>query len=224
MEKLFRSIGLLILLCFSLEANEQIYQRTFYAQKNVPGWCSKEKSQAMVDLVLKVKPSICVEIGVFGGSSILPTAFALKHLKHGKIYGIDPWKTEEAVKFLAPVHAKWWGSLNLEEIYQGYIHTIKSLHLEKFVKTLKMTSQKAAQHFKEIDILHIDGNHSGDSPIRDVALYFPKVRSGGYIWMDDVMKSENPNKPTRIALRSILDSCELICEVDKGNCILLRKK
>jgi len=37
----------------------------------------------------------------------------------------------------------------------------------------------------EIDILHIDGNHEEISSCRDVELYVPKLKTGGYLWFDD---------------------------------------
>jgi len=67
-------------------------------KKEIPGWCSDEKAQAMMDLVFSEQPQVCVEIGVFGGSSVFPTAMALRRLGNGVIYAIDPWKTEEAIK------------------------------------------------------------------------------------------------------------------------------
>jgi len=86
-----------------------------------------------------------------------------------------------------------------------------------------MTSEQASSEIPEIDILHIDGNHQ-DAALLDVELYFPKVKSGGYIWFDDI-KSSNVQKKKKatIALESILPECEIIEYVDNGICILIRK-
>lgn len=47
-------------------------------------------------------------------------------------------------------------------------------------------ASKAVEVFQEIDMLHIDGNHAHESATGDVNLYVPKVKSGGYIWFDDI--------------------------------------
>src|SRR5258707_5986460 len=53
------------------------------------GWCSKDKAKSFIDLVIEVKPRVCAEIGVFGGSSIYPVASALKLLGQGVVIAID---------------------------------------------------------------------------------------------------------------------------------------
>ena len=39
-----------------------------------------------------------VEIGVWGGKSLVPMANALRANGSGKIYGIDPWDNQESIK------------------------------------------------------------------------------------------------------------------------------
>ena len=50
-----------------------------------------------------------------------------------------------------------------------------------------MTGSSALDHFADesIDILHVDGNHTQDIALGDVQMYLPKVKKGGYIWLDD---------------------------------------
>src|SRR5690348_4614810 len=60
-------------------------------------WCSKEKIQLLMDLVYMTKPEVCVEIGAFTGSSVLPVAATLKYLQHGTMIAIDAWSNAEAV-------------------------------------------------------------------------------------------------------------------------------
>lgn len=61
-------------------------------------WVSQEKAQLLMELIFLTKPQICVDIGSFNGSSALPVAATLKHIKNGKIYLIEAWSNEEAVK------------------------------------------------------------------------------------------------------------------------------
>jgi hypothetical protein len=70
---------------------EELKAKISQALPFLEGWCSKEKACAFIDLVLQEKPQTCVEIGVFGGKSLLPVAMALKSLGQGIVIGVDPW-------------------------------------------------------------------------------------------------------------------------------------
>jgi len=59
--------------------------------KSIEGWCSLEKATKLINCIADIKPDLCVEIGVFGGSSFIPQALAIKENGKGEIVGIDPW-------------------------------------------------------------------------------------------------------------------------------------
>ena len=44
------------------------------------GWCSSDKIHKLYKLIIESKPSNLLEIGVFGGKSLLAQAFALIQL------------------------------------------------------------------------------------------------------------------------------------------------
>jgi hypothetical protein len=193
------------------------------AMPNLYGWCTKEKALNFIDLVLEVKPKICVEIGVFGGKSLFPVAAALKFLGQGIVIGIDPWSQEEIIPYFDPVkdlaHINWWSKVNMDQIYYSYLNTLSHYGLEDYVITLRSTSAIASYAMGEIDILHLDGNHTESMVTRDVELYLPKVRSGGYIWLNDSLWSN-----MQPAVDILFDTCDLVKLVDSGNCILFRKR
>jgi predicted O-methyltransferase YrrM len=186
-------------------------------------WCSAEKAEKMMDLIYETHPRICVEIGVFTGSSIYPTAKALKYLNQGTVYAIDPWSQEECVQGYAPGDPNylWWSSIDLESIYLRFQSLLSQHELEPFCTTLRMTSQAALSHFADgsIDILHIDGNHTADVALSDAGNWLPKVKEGGYIWFDDA------NWPTTAkAVAYLQDRCEINLAYSVGNaCLLFRK-
>ena len=201
-----------------------------YITKRLPkihGWCSQEKANAMVDLILQTKPEVCVEIGVFGGSSVLPTALALKYNKLGKVWAVDPWAVDDCLLGMnRQVHREWWSSFNFEEIYNGFCALINQEGLNKYCKVVRANSKVALDVIPmEIDILHIDGNHSEESALFDASQYIPRVRCGGYVWFDDVHWKKYPDQEfnTKKALQYSLQSCSLVKVVDNGNCILLKK-
>lgn len=188
--------------CFSslhcTEKNaEELKERVCQALPNFYGWCSREKALNFIDLVLQVKPKLCVETGVFGGASVFPVASALKFLGKGVIIGIDPWDKLECIKWFDPVEEaadlNWWGNLNFDHIFMSYLDLIKRYGLIDYCITYKTTSEKAAAEISadSIDILYIDGNHSEAISTQDVRLYLPKVHSGGYIWFNDSLWKED---------------------------------
>src|SRR3989338_6098724 len=206
------------------EVNHNLLDKIRILRHGVEVWCSEEKTRLIVETILSAKPEVCAEIGVFGGSSILPVAMTLKTLGKGKVYAIDPWITNECLKGQSKIVADWWNRVNLEQIFQSYTQMISRNNLTDFVETLRMTSQEAVCHVpQEIDLLHIDGNHSTDAVKTDVSLYFPRVKKGGYIFCDDWLWKINGKFSTRPIYETMLSKCDVIAEVDKGNCVLLRK-
>lgn len=218
---------ILCLLYFALplnaETNEALKHHVYNVLPTLEGWCTKEKASHFIDLVLEVKPEVYVEIGVFGGSSLFPVASALKSLGKGMIYAIDPWDKLECIKYYDPIEdsadLQWWGKINLVYVYYSYINMLRKHGLEDYCKTIKTTSEKAVSHIDSIDILYLDGNHSEVCSLQDVSLYLPKVRQGGYIWMNDSLW------PTRQkAVEQLSEACDVVKLIDNGNCILFKKR
>ncbi|HSX11230.1 MAG TPA: class I SAM-dependent methyltransferase [Chlamydiales bacterium] len=219
-------LPIFFLLFFSIlcaDPVEDLKKQVCDAIPNCYGWCTKEKAVSFIDLVLEVKPELCVEIGAFGGRSVLPVAAALKFLDQGLLVAIDPWSKEEALRYLDPIkdlaHYNWWAKVNYEQIYQSCLHVISQNGLEDYVITLRSTSEYAAPAIGMIDILYFDGNHSEIASVKDAKLYLPKVRPGGYIWINDALWSD-----MQAALDLIAETCDFVKWVDNGNCILFRKR
>lgn len=198
-------------------------------QKSIPGWCSIEKANRLMNLIYDIRPKICVEIGVFGGSSIYPMASSLKFLEEGVIYAIDPWSNEECIKGyeIDDPNYGWWNEVNLEKTYLDFLTMLKRYHISKYCIPMKMTSKQALSTFKDgsIDILHIDGSHVADIVMEDAKMYLPKVKKGGYIWFDDVhwVTKDHEEGSTIHALNWLLQ----YCDKDKRSlrdCYLLRKR
>ena len=187
------------------------------------GWCSSEKALHFIDLVLELRPSLCVEIGVFSGASLYPVAAALQLLNAGTVIAIDPWDKIECIRHLNPdrdkTDLKWWAHQNMDHVYFGFLNVLRQFELEKTCVIFRSTSKKAAPAIGQIDILHIDGNHYEKTALEDVALYLPKVRSGGYIWMNDATWPS-----LKSAIHSLSLACDVVKTIDNGNCILFKKR
>ena len=90
---------------------------------------------------------------------------------------------------------------------------------------IRLTSEAAAKgiSIKKIDFLHIDGNYSTVTALKDVELYLPKVKKGGYILFSNLFLSIKNEQPRMAAFDRLLDSCEILCDVENHNVALLRK-
>lgn len=224
-----KKICLLLLLTLFATLHSYDHEWENYKEKVLPslyqidGWCSREKAQHMMDLVYEINPQICVEIGVYGGSSIYPTACALAYQKSGVVYAIDPWSKDDCIQGfeVGNEHFEWWSQVDLEKIYFRFLSMLKQNNLNSYCLVMRMTSEEAYHHFEEesIDILHIDGNHSEDSALTDAKLYLPKVKKGGYIWFDDVHWAS-----TTKAVEYLSKHCDVIKDRFVNNCVLFQKK
>jgi predicted O-methyltransferase YrrM len=197
--------------------------RTLNKQASLPGWCPKEKAREMMKLIYEIKPEICVEVGVFGGSSLFPCASALKYIQKGHLYGIDPWKNEACLEGYEnnDPNYKWWNSIDLEKIYRDLKVELKNHQLKPFCTLVRSTADKAISMFSDesIDILHIDGNHTEENAFNDARLFLPKVKKGGYIWFDDINWSS-----TGKAVTFLKEHCELDLSRTTHTYALFKKK
>jgi predicted O-methyltransferase YrrM len=189
-----------------------IQRQVIAIMQQCEGWCSEHKAEILVSLVFKTKPQIIVEIGVYGGKSLLPMAYALKINQKGVIYGIDPWDHVESVKGLQQVeHVTFWEYLNHQKIKQQLIENIYNFSLHSQVVLIQSTSEAAAP-INDIDLLHIDGNHSDALSYLDVTKWVPLVKRGGYIILDDMNWCDDGNYTTTHACEWLNANCTKVSE------------
>jgi hypothetical protein len=189
-------------------------------------WCSKEKAELIMQLVIVERPQTCVEIGAFSGSCTLPMLVALKHMKHGTAIVIDAWSNKEAVKGLDSndPNTSWWNSVDLKSVKRSFLSMIHTWNLASYCKIIPTSSEMAASKIDSIDFLHLDGNFSEQGALLDTNLYLPKVKSGGYVLLSNVLIMVS-GKPTKMkALWPIFDQCDIIAEIENGNAILFKKR
>jgi len=173
------------------------------------GWCTIEKSNAMAKLIVETRPEIIVEIGVFGGRSLMPMAMACQYNKFGKVYGIDPWTVDAALKDVQEkANLDWWAKVDYEAIYRDCLQRILDQQATSVATLFRTTSEKASFLFDRVDMLHIDGNHSEALSTQDVFLWLPKVPSGGHIWLDDIGGFATAN-----AERLLMERCDRVFDI-----------
>lgn len=190
--------------------------------REIIGWLTAEVGAAMRNLIWKVKPDVCVEIGVFAGKSLINTALALRENGKGIVYGIDPWRTEVALAGISSDDKKdapeYWAHLDLDAVHYDCMRAIWQHDLDDYAVVIRTTSEYAVDLFapESIDILYIDGGHSAEASTTDVALYLVCVRKQGFIWIDDT-----DYESLKKAIEMLERECRLIR--DFGHCRLYQK-
>jgi len=168
-----------------LEDSNRVKQKAYQVMSQLEGWCTLHKASVLIDFVLIMQPRQIVEIGVFGGKSLVPMALALQENGLGRIYGVDPWDSAESVVGMDGVNEQWWGTLNHQKILDGLVQKINENDLTPYVTLLRTTSENAPS-IPNIDMLHVDGNHGEMTALLDVTKWVPLVRSGGLVIFDDI--------------------------------------
>jgi predicted O-methyltransferase YrrM len=193
---------------------------------HLEGWCSPKKAAILQRWVQAIDAQLCVEIGVFGGASLIPQALACQAKGSGKVFGIDPYSPAIATEFADELNAKWWREVDFASIKSGFLRTVRRLQLTPYVELLEMTSAAATSQFTAgtIDLLHIDGNHSAPQALADVVEWLPRVRVGGLVFIDDIswgMKGVQ-SASTGPAIEFALQHCSWLGVVDQ--CLICRKR
>lgn len=198
------------------ESDAEVKLKALYLMDQMNGWCSSFKGSILVDLVLKTKAKKIVEIGVFGGKSLVPMAYALKVLKDGIVYGIDPWSSYESTQWVMnDQNRHYWSTIDHEAVMQGLIQKIDKFGLRNQIVLIRNTSADAPI-IENIDILHVDGNHSEETSYIDVTKWVPYVRKGGYIIFDDMTWYENGKFTTSKATEWLDQHCKKVAEYTDG--------
>lgn len=181
------------------------------------GWLLPERGCEMADAIFETRPKLCVELGVFGGRSLISQAFALREINDGGVVvGIDPWRVEDALDGEKDeANRNWWrNNIDIEAIHRSAMKAIWDHHIEPWCSVIRAASQHAAPIFGDIGLLFIDGNHSETASMRDVETWVPKVRSGGYIFCDD---NDWPStQPAYARLKEMADVVRIGTEVRGG--------
>lgn len=189
----------------------------FACMDQVHGWCSHQKASILVDIIAAAGARTIVEIGVWGGKSLLPMAYTLKKRpENGKIYGIDPWDNVASIEGATHEHnIAYWSVVDHEGVLRQLEKVIHDWGLEEQVELIRASSADAPI-IENIDVLHIDGNHSEVTSYIDVTKWVPLVRKGGWIIFDDMNWFENGVTTTKRAIDYLNEHCHQIAEINES--------
>jgi predicted O-methyltransferase YrrM len=161
---------------------------------DVGGRCDNIKGDIIKKYVNQLNAKLCVEIGVFKGSSLMHFIESLIET-NGKVIGIDPYSLNCFKNDIPSIESKkliyevlFTEQKILDKIYEDLCNIIENNDLSPYVDLIKDKSENVNKQLKKesIDILHIDGNHDEPNVSNDIKLYLPLVKVGGIIIMDDI--------------------------------------
>lgn len=188
------------------------------------GWCPPPKRDFLVDWITQRKSVVIVEIGVYGGASLIPMAWACREW-HSKCVGIDPWDPKACLEGMkSSANRDWWRRLShLGLVEERCREAIGQLGLTN-IELWKGTSDQYRNSFRdsEIDVLSIDGNH-GAQALVDGKNYLGKVKIGGLIACDDVWWTEGKVFTVRVLVDWLIENgCKTLGVIE--GCEMLEKE
>lgn len=152
------------------------------------GWCTPEKACVLADLIIEKNISTVVEVGIFGGRSIIPMAMAIKEKGLGHVWGVDPWIMEAVFEGdNGKENDEWWGQQDLDQIYQGFVEEVFRSGVGRECRWLRCRGEEATKFFADgsIQLFHLDSNHSELASCRDVELWHRKLAPKSFWVLDD---------------------------------------
>ncbi len=153
------------------------------------GWCSLDKAYRISEIIIEKKCKDILEIGIFGGRSLIPMALSIRYLGEGQVIGVDPWSNSEAVAIQTnEINDQWWSKIDFNLIKRKYFESLIHFDLFKYVKTLEINSNQALYVLKNhcFDLIHIDGAHSEEIAYNDVTMWFNNLKPKGIFIIDDI--------------------------------------
>jgi hypothetical protein len=161
---------------------------------SLPGWCTFPKSKRLVRIAHAWAQSapegeLAVELGVYGGRSLISLALGLKLAGKGMIDGIDSWRKEEPLEGeQSDVDKQLWDKdTDFELLLDRTLDGLKRFDVLKYVQIIVRSGDDAVGDYKDgsIGLMHLDGNHSTLVSCRDVTIWLPKMTPRAVWILDD---------------------------------------
>ncbi len=159
----------------------------------------EERHSILRDLVRKFNPGhrmTVIEVGSYEGESALVWSWAIEQFcaGGGRVLCIDPWSEDYLQSFLTrPIYDQMAKDLRDGTVFRRFMHN-KALAspkapIEFFRGTLKLYCELFLP--RKVDIVYLDGNHSGRAVAGDIALAKGLVKDGGLLVGDDLEQQFN---------------------------------
>jgi Methyltransferase domain len=156
--------------------------------QQLEGWCTPDKAKRMARLVVEGLHPVSVELGVFGGRSLLALGIAHRYgLGYGMAYGIDPYTADAALEG-GDINSdpSFWRNLDWPALQRQAMFSAKLFAGESAQIVVGRSCDVVGRYRdRSIGVLHQDGNHSAAVSSDEVRLWVSKLADGGCWIMDD---------------------------------------
>jgi len=116
--------------------------------------------------LIEGRQPVVVEIGSHKGRSTIPLAHGLRTAGGGQVHAIDPYTN---------------GDRRSE-----FLDNVARVGLSDYVHPVRLTSHEARRDFSSsLELLFVDGSHTLEAVLQDIADWTPLVRSGGTAAFND---------------------------------------
>jgi len=158
------------------------------------GWCTTEKALKLVEVIITNQIHQIIEIGIYGGKSLIPMALAVKEVNPaGRCFGIEAWDTKIAIEEKTSIeNDDWWAKLDIIRIKNDFLKYITQSSLTEIIRIIELPVTEGLAIFmkkryrNKIGLIHIDGNHSERQAFHDVKMAYTILPADGVIVLDDI--------------------------------------
>ena len=137
---------------------------------------SVTRTENIIKVISDKKYKNYLEVGVWQGDNLLPIAKKFPDLI---CYGVDPYSGSSFEEYYKGEKMALVDGQHYEKLFQEISVKAKDF---KNINILRKTSEEAAKEFQDesLDIVFIDARHDYESVVKDIKLWLPKVKMGGY--------------------------------------------
>lgn len=192
-----------------------------YFGTQILGWFTPEQKKWYHNLVTSIKNGIIVEIGVYGGASLLSIASTCK-VNRNQIYAIDLWDQLKVCggKELAPEDP----ILLTQKTNKSKLERLITKEQLNFIHLMQTSSTIASKKFTpgSVDLVFIDGEHTFEAVKQDIDNWWKKVKAGGVLAGHDYLYGGKSGKDVSLAVNEFSAANRLQIHV-QANCWFIRK-
>jgi len=185
------------------------------------GWCDPGKAQKLYELVTDNSIDSIIDVGVFEGKSTFALAFACRKRGRGKVYAVDSWSLDCCSEGLGESDLKFWTELDIAGFMLQFFRKALEFDLLRWIYPIRLNSRLASLALPEAGLIHLDANHSEYPSTSDVICWLPKLKSGGFLVMDDTHLAS-----VGTSLKLAQEYCDVIDEISlpESHFTVLRKR
>lgn len=157
-------------------------------KEDLQGWNST--APIFARLIEKVRPKVIIEIGGWKGASTVHMVKTSQDLGlETTIFTVDFWQDPILHTADSRIPKSWAGEISA---YQQFLYNVWANMCDGQVIPIRTWSPHAAPLLDawgaKADLIYVDGDHTYEGCLRDLALYWPLLARGGVMFGDDIME------------------------------------